>query len=196
MFESKQVAKRERRFIGAKSCNPIPIRHDLVHEALVQTSLDPATRAIEHIPTASFSGTTFEIDAIVLTRDDGRFALDVADARPLRDIDDEGLVLLALRDLGLRLLSLTASQIRSEPRFTNSRLVWACRNARVGVGLRVRILQTLQDEGAMRLGHLLAAIVSPVDPAPAVMALACADLLEIDLMHEPLGPATTVRLRK
>jgi hypothetical protein len=195
MFESRRVAKTERRFTGAKTRGPIPAAHHLVHEALVQASLDPAARSIEHLPSAPFAGTTIALDAIVLTRGDGRFALDVAEARPLRDIDAEGLALLALQELGIPQLTLTGADIRAEPRFSNSRLVWSYRSTRVDVGLRLRILQTLHDEGAIRLGQLLATIRSPADPGPAVMALACADLLELDLSEAPLGPATTVRLR-
>jgi hypothetical protein len=195
MSESRRVAKTERRFTSAKARGPIPAAHDLVHEALVQASLDPATRTIEHLPSAPFAGTPVAIDAVVLTRDDGRFALDVAEARPLRDIDAEGLALLALQNAGIAQLTMTAADLWLEPRFSNCRLVWSYRAARVGVGLRLRILQMLHDEGTVRLGQLLSAVRSPTDPGPAVMALACADLIELDLSQIPLGPATAVRLR-
>lgn len=196
MSESRRTAARpERRFVGAKVRVPIQVRHDLVHEALVQASLDPAVRTLEHLPSAPFSGAPVPVDAIVVSRDDGRFALDVAEARPLRDIDAEGLILLALQEIGLRQLTLTAADIHAEPRHSNCRLVWSYRGTRVGVGLRVRILQALQDEGAIPLGPLLSAIRSSADPGPAVMALACADLVELDLSGAPLGPSTTVRLR-
>lgn len=194
MFESTPIAT-ERHFSGAKARGPIPVRHAFVHEALIQASLDPAVRTIEHLPSAPFAGTAVALDAIVLSRDDGRFALDVAEARPLRDIDAEGLALLALQDLGISLLTLPAAEIWSEPRFSNCRLVWSYRAARVGVGLRLRILQALRDDGAMRLSDLLAAIRSPADPGPAAMALACADLIELDLREVPLGPSTMARLR-
>lgn len=100
MFESRRVADTKRLFSGAKTRGPVPAAHPLVHDALVQASLDPATRAIEHLPSAPFAGTEVPLDAIVLIRNRGRFALDVVDARPLRDIDAEGLALLALQDLG------------------------------------------------------------------------------------------------
>jgi hypothetical protein len=195
MFQSNRVAGEERRFAGAKARGSVPVRHALVHDALVQASLDPRVRAIEHLPSTSFAGSEVALDAIVLLRDDGRFAVDIVEARPLRDIDGEGLALLALQDLGVRLLTLTAGDIRAEPRFSNCRLIWPYRSTRVGVGLRLRILQTLHDEGALRLGALLAAIRSSADPGPAVMALACADLVELGLCDAPLGPATPVRLR-
>jgi hypothetical protein len=51
----------------------------------------------------------------------------------------------------------------------------------------------LLDEGPMPLGELLKSIRSERDPAPAVMALACADLLYLDLGSQPLRPATIVR---
>lgn len=195
MFESKPIASTGRRFGGAKARCPIPVRHSILRDALVQASLDPSVRTIEHLPTAPFAATTVAIDAIVLSTDRGRFALDVVEVRPLRDIDAEGLALLALQELSVVPLTLTVADIRAEPRFSNCRLVWSYRAARVGIGLRLRILQALQDEGAVRLGQLLATIRSPVDPGPAVMALACADLIELDLSDAPLGPATAVRPR-
>jgi hypothetical protein len=195
MFESRRSAEKERRFVGAKAHGVIPVRHALVHDALVQASLDADIRSIKHIPSAPFAGTPVPVDAIALTRADGRFALDVVEARPLRDIDNEGLVLLALQALGIGLFTTTAAEVLAEPRFSNARLVWSYRRVHVGVGLRLQMMQALHEEGALRLGQLLSCVRSPGDPAPAVMALCCADLLEIDLCAAPLGPATTVRLR-
>jgi hypothetical protein len=55
------------------------------------------------------------------------------------------------------------------------------------------ILQMLLDEGPMPLGELLKSIRSERDPAPAVMALACSDLVYLDLVSQPLSPTTIVR---
>jgi hypothetical protein len=87
---------------------------------------------------------------------------------------------------------LTAEEIRREPRYANARLVWSHRETPVSVGLRLRILLKLLDEGPMPLGELLKSIRSEVDPAPAVMALACANLVELDLLSQPLSPTTIV----
>lgn len=46
----------------------------------------------------------------------------------------------------------------------------------------------------MTLDRLLAGVIGR-DPAAAVMALACNDLLELDLESGPLGPQTMVRVR-
>lgn len=47
----------------------------------------------------------------------------------------------------------------------------------------------------MTLSRLLAAARGERDPSPAVMALACSDLIELDLISAPLGPQTIARAR-
>jgi hypothetical protein len=135
------------------------------------------------------------LNAIVIVRDDGRFYLDVVPARPVRDVEDEGLALIALAERELAPITLTAADIKREPRFANSRLVWSYRLAPVGISLRMRVLQTLSDDGPMSLSRLLGALRSDRDPSPAVMALACSDLIELDLVSRPLGPQTIARAR-
>ena len=58
---------------------------------------------------------------------------------------------------------------------------------------RLRIQQLLLDERAMPLGQLLKAVAGESGPAAAVMALACANLLWLDLLTRPLDPITLVR---
>jgi hypothetical protein len=67
--------------------------------------------------------------------------------------------------------------------------------APVGIEMRLRILTALRDDGPMTLGCLLKQLRGPRDPGAAVLALACSDLLELDLDTGPLGPATVVRCR-
>jgi hypothetical protein len=182
-------------FISVKTTTAIPTRCSLVRDALIQATLDPAVRAIEFIPSARVGKKEVALDAVVIVRDDGRFLLDVVPARPLRNVEDEGLVLLAADALGLRTWTLTECDIRREPRFENARLVWGYRMAPVGIEMRMRILTMLRDDGPMSLGYLLQQLRGPRDPGRAVMALACSDLLELDLDMGPLGPSTTVRCR-
>ncbi|WP_235885744.1 hypothetical protein [Bradyrhizobium niftali] len=183
MFNRKVAPVRLDQFISAKATSPIPARHPALRDALIQASLDPHVRSIVHVPSA---------DAIALQRDDGRFLLDVVPARRIRTSEEQQLAQIAVADLGLKSMVLTAEEVRREPRFTNGRLVWSHRNTPVPVGLRLRILLALRDEGPMPLGELLKSILSEVDPAPAVMALACANLVELDLLSQPLGPTTIV----
>ncbi|MBR0793053.1 hypothetical protein JQ631_28605 [Bradyrhizobium manausense] len=185
-------------FVSAKAPVPIPARHPALREALVQASLDPAVRSIRHIPSSPVASAPLEpvdVDAVVLTKDDGRFHLDVVPARQVRDLDDEGLVLIALRELELKPLVVTADELHREPRCSNCRIVWPNRGRFVPVGLRIRILQILRDDGPMELIRLLESVRSDTDPTPSVLSLACDDLLEIDLVSQPLGPATIVRVR-
>ena len=182
-------------FVSAKTSTAIPARCALVRDALVQASLDPAVRSIDFIAQARVGATPVDLNVVVIHRDDGRFYLDVVAARPLRDVEDEGLALIALQNIGLTAITLTATDIKREPRFANSNLVWSYREHPVGIGLRMRILQVLADDGPMTLARLLSAVRSERDPSPAVMALACADLLELDLVSRPLGPETIAMAR-
>jgi hypothetical protein len=182
-------------FVSAKTANAIPARHPALQDALIQASLDPQVRSIDHVALTSPTSAQVELDVVVIQRDEDRFLLDVVPARRMRDVVDEGLGQIALTDLGLKQIILTTEEIRREPRYTNALLVWSYREIHVPVGLRVRILQMLLDEGPMQLGELLKSIRSDRDPVPAVMALACADLLSLDLASQPLGPLTIARYR-
>ena len=104
-------------------------------------------------------------------------------------------VAAASRAMGLPLLTLLPDDIRREPRFTNSRLVWEYRAHPVSLGLRLQILQVLGDDGPMPLRRLLPEIRTNADPAAAVMALACLALIDLDLLSAPIGPATVARVR-
>jgi len=161
-------------FLSAKTTVAIPTSCSLVRDALVQASLDPGVRTIEFLAQARVAATPVELNAIIIVRDDGRFVLDVVPARPVRDVEDD---------------------IKREPRFANSNLVWSYRMRLVGIGLRMRTLQILADEGPMALSRLLSTVWSDRDPSSAVMSLACADLIELDLVSQPLGPDTIVRAR-
>ncbi|MGA2999557.1 hypothetical protein [Bradyrhizobium sp.] len=152
-------------------------------------------RSIEFIAAARVGATSIDLNAIVLERDDGRYLLDVVPARPLRDVEYDGLALIALEELGLPSIVLTAADIQKEPRFANSRLAWSYRLHPVGISMRMHILQVLSDDGPMMLGNLLDAVRSDRDPIPAIMALACANLIELDLVSQALGPATIARSR-
>jgi hypothetical protein len=81
----------------------------------------------------------------------GRFVPDVVPARPVRDVEHEGLALIALSQLDLTPIALTAADIKREPRFANSRLVWSYRLAPVRISMRMRVLQIVSDDGPMAL---------------------------------------------
>jgi hypothetical protein len=195
MLSSRLAQDSTQLFISAKTCTAIPTRCAHLRDALIQASLDPVVRSIEFIAAARVGATSIDLNAIVLERDDGRYLLDVVPARPLRDVEYDGLALIALEELGLPSIVLTAADIQKEPRFANSRLAWSYRLHPVGISMRMHILQVLSDDGPMMLGNLLDAVRSDRDPIPAIMALACANLIELDLVSQALGPATIARSR-
>ena len=182
--------RRSDLFISAKTSTAVPARVPLVREALVQATLDPQVRSLDFVPTATVDATQVALRAIVVVRDDGCYYLDVVEARPVRDVEAEGLALIALDRLDLKALTLTSAEIRKEPLFTNANAVWRYRMHPVGIAMRLKVLTLLQEEGPLRLGCLLKRIHAARDPAPAVMALACSDLIEFDLVSQPLGPST------
>jgi hypothetical protein len=159
-------------------------------------SLDPAVQTISHVATANAGSAQVGVDAVVLTRADGSFHLDVVAARRIRSLDEEGLVQIALRELGLRQLVVTAEDMAAEPRRSNCRAVWSYKDRPVSAAARIGILKIVADEGPLELGRLLELIRSDRDPSAAVLALACSDLLELDLASLPLGPMTVVRSRR
>jgi hypothetical protein len=180
-------------FVSAKTATPIPARRPARRDALIQASLDPEVCLIDYVASECIASEPVELDAVLVQRADGRFLLDIVPARRIRDFGEERLAQIALAKLGLKPIVLTAEEIRREPRYANARLVWSYRDTPVPVGLRMRILQTLLDDGPMTLGELLKSIRSERDPVPPLMALACAGLLYLDLVSQPLRPATIVR---
>ena len=174
----------------------IPLRHPLVRDALVQAALDPAIRLIEYLPAVQTAPAAMKVDAITVERNDGRYYLDIVEARPRQSIAQRLMVAQALLDLGFRALVRTESDIMREPRCTNARSVWVYAGRPIEMGLRLQVLGALTDDGALPLADLLNRIRSNRDPVAAVMTLACADLVELDLASAPLGPRTLTRLRE
>jgi hypothetical protein len=195
MRNLQNFRQRPSLFTSAKTAAAIPVAHNLVRDALVQAALDPAIREIEFIPTVACHDKVVALAAIVFRGDAGSQVLDIPEVRPLRSVDDEGLALLAIDQLGLTALMMTAADIRRQPRAANSSLVWNCRHTRVQISDRVRVLQALSEDGPMPLARLSSEVRWGIDPVAAVLALACCDLVELDLTTIPVGPETAVRRR-
>jgi hypothetical protein len=193
MCDAKEAQGLPALFVSAKTTTAVPVRHPTLRDALIQASLDPRVRSIDYVGSARVASVQVTLDAVIVHHEDGRYVLDVVPARRMRDIEDEGLVLIALGELKLKPLVLTAEEIRREPRRANANLVWSHNDVTVPIGLRMRILQVLLDEGPMPLGQLLKSVAGESDLAAAVMALACANLVCLDLLAQPLSPTTLVR---
>lgn len=185
-----------RLFSGSKIHGIIPVKSTSVQDLLIQCSLDPTVTSITHLPSAQFRGSAVPLDAIVVRREGRRIALDLPESRSPRNIDDDGLVLLTLADLGIDIVQVGIEQIKREPLFSNARIVWAYRRRAIPFSLRVQILHTLTEDGPLPLLDLLKSIRTPHDASAAVLALACADLVELDLAESCLGPKTKVSIRR
>lgn len=195
MSDSRRLLRRFDLFTSAKTARAIPARHPALREALVQASLDPKVRSIAYQAKALVDGREVAIDAVILQQEDGRHLLDVAPARKLRDLEEEGLVRLALRELAVQVRTVTMEDLRTQPLRGNASFVWTYQGGPVPVGLRMRVLQALRDDGPMEFGRLLEGLQADRDPAPAIMSMACDDLIELDLISQRLGPGSMVRAR-
>jgi hypothetical protein len=180
-------------FMSAKTTRAVPVRDALFEEALVQASLDPTVRAIEPLPRSPLSPLRRE-EAVVVVRVDGRFVL-VVEAATTRSAD--AIIPPEFRTDSPQLpkMVLTEAYLRSEPRCSNNRLVWSYRRRRVSAGLRFQIIQTLREDGPITLAELTSVVRILGNSCAPVLALACADLVELDLEAVPLGSATVARCR-
>jgi hypothetical protein len=195
MLNKKTVQGRATPFVSAKAVTPIPVRHSAVRDALIQSSLDPRVRSIGYVASAVVASQRVDLDAIVVQRDDGHFFLDVVPARRVRDLEQEGLALIALGELGAKPWIINAKELWREPRCTNARFVWLYNGYSVPRQLRERILRALSAKGSMKLGELEWTLRSVRDPSHAVMSLVCADVLELDLTTQAIQLTTIVRAR-
>jgi hypothetical protein len=195
MRQTQQINRQSAIFQSAKTAVGIPHNGGLVHDALIQNTLAPEVRAIGYVGTATAGSREIDVAAITITRDDGRLRLDIVPARTLRSIVDDHLVRQALCDLGLMSIEVTAADIMKEPRFSSARAVWTYRRCAVSIEMRFKIQAALAEEGPLSLHQLCTIVQGPQDPFSSVLSLVCADAVEIDLLHEPIGPSTIVRSR-
>lgn len=173
----------------------VPVRSPALRDALIHASLDPRVRSIDDIASAWVAALAVTFDAVVIKYEDGRYVLDVVPMRCIRDLDEQSFVPIAFEELNLEPQTLTEKKIGHKSRRTNANLVWAYNGLTGLIGMRLRFLQVLLDEGPMPLGRLLKSVVGQGDAAAAVMALACANLVRLDCIKQPLSPTTRGRLR-
>jgi hypothetical protein len=195
MRQTNQINRPSSLFRSAKTAVGVPHSGGLVHDALVQNSLAPEVRGIGYVGTATAGSREIDLAAISISRDDGRFHLDIVPARPLRSIVEDRLARQAFSELGLDSIEVTAADIMKEPRFSSARAVWTYRRCAVSIEMRFRIQAALTEEGPLPLHHLCTLVQGPQDPFTSVLSLVCADVLEIDLVPEQIGPSTVVRSR-
>jgi hypothetical protein len=178
-------------FTSAKTAKPIRVDSTLFREALIRATLDPAIRSIDVLPGPTSSQ---PLQLAIIVRDDGRFVFGVDGDAPTSIVSVD-LARFEKPSPPLRTHFLTMQELLSEPRYSNEHLVWSHRHRRVSLGLRLQILQVLTMSGPMKLRELGSTIGALGNLPTRVFAMACADLVELDLTSAPLGPESIVRHR-
>lgn len=175
------MTKRHDLFIGFKCTRAIPIHNTLPRDFLVQATLDPDVRRIEYQNSLIADERIVPVEGLIVERFDGRYAVDIVDARPAHDPAAEALLQLAFARQCHGVIELHTEDIRAEPRFSAAREVWSHRAVRVPADDRAQILETLESEGPMGLGPLGSALDTRGEARAAIYALACEGSVELDL---------------
>jgi hypothetical protein len=175
---------------------PTPIAHvgGLVHDALIQIALDPTIQTIKRLERANSSAPQMN-DEIIIEMKGARFHLDIEVPSRHRTSDEEIELECTLRRNEIFSLRVTGADIMREPSFSNARLVWSARNSLTTRDIQLRALRTLK-EGPMSLEALCTMLTGVPNPIAIILALACRDLVELELFSAPLSPDTLVRIRR
>jgi hypothetical protein len=118
------------------------------HRLAVQLTLDPTVTSLRFVTSLPVADAEVAVGMLVVERGKGRVAYDIVDERPHRDIDSEGLLLIALERHGITRFEVDARLIGSEPRAGNCKRIWKHRDVKVDPDVRAMINDAL---GARRL---------------------------------------------
>src|ERR1700727_2478135 len=77
----------------------------------VQLTLDPTVKSLKFVTSLPVGDEEVEVGMLVVERDEGSVAYDIVDERPHRDIDTEGLLLIALGKHGITRVEVDARLI-------------------------------------------------------------------------------------
>jgi hypothetical protein len=183
-------------FSTAKCPVAIPVSDAAFRDALILATLDPSVRSIEFLSHASISQPALALNGLVLVREDGRLFLDIQRPKELRHPDDEDRLAQVLEARGIAHLKVDSEYLRREPLFSNSREVWRHHRHHVPFADRMQIMGCLAEGGPQCILDLECRISPTTDVGSSLCALACADLIELELAERPLGPCTIVRERR
>ncbi len=136
----------------------------------IQLSLDPSVTWLEYVESLLFAECTVMVEMLVADNDEGRVAFDIVDERPVRDIDAEGLLLLALEHHQIRIVEIDSASINDEPRANNSLRIWRHRGLPVEKGLVAKIDRALAGQQSVSI-QSLGTLVGLSDPLAIASAL-------------------------
>ncbi|MGY2931871.1 hypothetical protein ACVWZ6_001473 [Bradyrhizobium sp. GM6.1] len=189
--KARHSVARPSLFTGPKCLVAVPV-HDALHlDALLQASLTPSVRTIDYRTGPQVECPPVSLAGIVLHMDDGRFLLRIG-GRPQRSPEEYARLAHVLGRHGLRMLEREAADVRRQPVFSNARAVWAHAGRQVSLMDRLRIGMALDEHGPQPVGELERRACPGRDLLAAVCALACENLLRLDIETAALGPRTLV----
>jgi hypothetical protein len=174
-------------------CNvAIPGGQGLLRYALQQSSLDPLVRAIRYRKAFDIQCPKVSLSGVILNRVDGNFLLRVYERRPARSEDELARLTYALGRYGLRLLERDTIDVKREPLFSNAREVWWHERYDVPLIDRLKIGASLDEDGPQPIFRLKKRARPSCDILAAVCALACENLVKLNIDDTRLGPRTMV----
>jgi hypothetical protein len=186
--DARRSVARPMLFTGPKCRVAIPVHDPLLLDALQQASLAASVRSIDYRTGPQIECPPVSLAGVVLHKEEGRFLLRVGD-RPHRSPEHEAHV---IGRHGLRLLERGVADIRSEPLFSNARAVWSHAGRHVSLVDRLKIGMALEENGPQSIAQLEECARPACDIVGAVCALACENLLRLDIACAYLGHRTLV----
>ena len=178
-------------FTSPKCRVAIPVHDLLVRCALEQASLDSSVREIQYRSGPQIECPPISLAGVVLRTEGGTFLLRVHQTRPERSTEDNACLNFVLERHGLQLLERDAQDIRREPLFSNVRAIWSHAGRWVSLMDRLKIAVAL-EEGPQSIVELEDRACPTCDVVAAISALACENLVRLNLHDTPLGPQTVV----
>jgi hypothetical protein len=169
-----------------------PDRSSNFRRLAVQLTLDPAVRSLGFVASLPLAAEEVAVGMLVAERDKGSVAYDIVDERPHRDIDSEGLLLIALEKHGITRVEVDARLIESEPLAGNCKRIWRHRDVEVGADLRMKI------DGALEARRLSVRDLGRATKLRSAMAVVCALICRRILYTElstKFGPRSWVARR-
>jgi hypothetical protein len=157
----------------------------------IQLAVDPAVGAFRYVEWLPVLNRIVPVQMLVADTNDGRVAFDVVDERPERDLDEDGLLLVALQQHDIRLVETDRATIECEPRASNCRRIWRHRDRKLEASFLDAVDRALAEHSAPTI-RTLGEMVGLRYPISTVCALICRKHLQIDL-GERLGPDSVVR---
>lgn len=164
---------------SGKTTSTIPRGSANFNKLAVQLSLDPLVRSFAFVESLPVSGCCVRVGMLVAERDDGSFAFDIVNERPLRDLDAEGLLLVALRERGISLIKTDSARINAEPRAGNCRRIWNSR-ANIDDATKTSVEAALAKGGGLSI-RTLGTLIGLRDPLQIVCSLVREGTVAIDI---------------